>query len=315
MPDPTGQTISAPGFYPDLDEAAYHADPCPEPSLSSSLIKTIITKSLLHAWCEHPRLNPDHQPQEEGRFDLGSATHEQLLGVGPAMQIVHAADWRKKGAKEARDEARAAGLLPILADDARRITAMIDAFWGQIQLAPPEIMAAMQKGAGHAEASIVWQRGRVWCRARPDKIALVGDRLIHIDYKTTQASAHPSAVARRIFDLGQDIQQVFHRAGLGMVDVWDRAPIESFIITQETEPPFALSIATIDATAFAVAEQKIEVAARLFAQALATDQWPGYPIDVVAEAELPPFKEDAWIEQRDVLRRRVPEGLTIISAG
>lgn len=46
----------------DLDETAYHADPCPTPSLSSHAAMQVIGKSLLHAWRAHPR-SPGFEPQ------------------------------------------------------------------------------------------------------------------------------------------------------------------------------------------------------------------------------------------------------------
>jgi len=63
-------TISKPGVY-DIPDKEYHADPCPVPSLSSTLARTLLNQSPLHAWTKHPRLNPDHEPEEKRTFDIG----------------------------------------------------------------------------------------------------------------------------------------------------------------------------------------------------------------------------------------------------
>ena len=115
-----------PGVY-DLDAAAYHADPCPEPSLSSSIGKLIVGRSPLHAKCAHPRLNPDYQPRESGKFDLGSTVHKLILGKGAEVVAIEADDWRTKAAKEARDTARGDGKTPMLVGQLERAVLMYEA--------------------------------------------------------------------------------------------------------------------------------------------------------------------------------------------
>ena len=38
------------GIHYNVPEAAYHADPCEAPSLSSGIARTLLTRSTLHAW-------------------------------------------------------------------------------------------------------------------------------------------------------------------------------------------------------------------------------------------------------------------------
>jgi hypothetical protein len=70
------------GLHPAISADAYHADPAPAPSLSSSIAKTILHQTPRHAWFEHPRLNPNFEPKDDSKFDLGSVAHELLLGKG-----------------------------------------------------------------------------------------------------------------------------------------------------------------------------------------------------------------------------------------
>ena len=59
-PQPLTATLGA-GVH-QIDGGAYHLDPCPEASLSSTLAKTMLAQSPLHAWTASPRLNPDWEP-------------------------------------------------------------------------------------------------------------------------------------------------------------------------------------------------------------------------------------------------------------
>ena len=76
--------ITKPGVY-DLPMAEYHADPCPEPSLSSSIIRLLCSASPLHAWTAHPRLNAAYVAEESDRFDVGTAAHALLNSNQPLV--------------------------------------------------------------------------------------------------------------------------------------------------------------------------------------------------------------------------------------
>ena len=80
LPNPTdlitSDTVTAPGLYR-MTEAAYHADPCPAPSLSRSIAETLILESPEHAFAAHPRLT---KPDEEDEEEAGEETHEVRFG-------------------------------------------------------------------------------------------------------------------------------------------------------------------------------------------------------------------------------------------
>ena len=94
--------ITDPGLY-DMPEADYHADPCPEPSLSSTLARLMVNRSPRHAWTASPRLNPDHEPVNKETFDVGRAAHAVLLGRGAPIA-------RPRGPQELRDGALGVGV-------------------------------------------------------------------------------------------------------------------------------------------------------------------------------------------------------------
>jgi hypothetical protein len=113
--------------------ADYHADPCPAPSLTASIANILINESPAHARAAHPRLNPNFVRAEESRFELGTVLHQLILEGIDNAHVVHADSWRTAAAKEARDEARAHGRVPLLAaqyDEAKRA---VDAAQEQIR--------------------------------------------------------------------------------------------------------------------------------------------------------------------------------------
>lgn len=105
-----------PGVYTDVSHADYHADPAATPSLSSSLAKVLLGQSPLHAWHQHPRLGGKPSTENSDAMDRGSIIHALILGKGAGFARLDYADWRTKESRERRDEARASGQVPILAD-------------------------------------------------------------------------------------------------------------------------------------------------------------------------------------------------------
>ncbi len=83
----------------------YHADPCPTPALSSSLARTLLDKTPLHAWAQSPRLDDEYVRVEKTVFDVGSAVHKLYLGKGSDLKIINASAFNTKIAKEERNQA------------------------------------------------------------------------------------------------------------------------------------------------------------------------------------------------------------------
>ena len=94
MPD----TISTPGIY-EIPAALYHADPCPEPSLSASVARTLIERSALHAKMQHPRFGREERPVTSG-MALGTAAHAVILeGDWDGIGFIDADSFRTKAVK------------------------------------------------------------------------------------------------------------------------------------------------------------------------------------------------------------------------
>lgn len=268
--------INTPGIYK-IPMADYLADPCPEPSFSTSVAKTLLTKTPQHAWMEHPRLNPNHQREEASNLDIGTAAHDILLeGSMDKIVIVEAPDWRTNKAKEARDNARLQGKTPILEHKMRDIMAMVRA--AQYQIENSELAGAFKDGL--PEQTLIWQEGETWCKSRPDW--LTKDLALDLDYKTTGASAEPTSWMRGVMlTSGYDLQCALRLRGLRKLGARD--PQFVFMV-QEVEPPYCMSFVGLSPAFLEVADRKLTRAKQIWDDCLLTNTWPGYPSRV------------AWVE-------------------
>lgn len=281
-------TVGAAGVY-DMDEESYHADPCPEPSLSSSIAKKILAFSPLHAWAAHPRLNPNREDEFADKFDLGSAAHSLVLHDPKKFEVIEAPDYKTKAARDLRDAARAAGKIPLIEKNWLRVHAMAHA--ARLQLDNHEEASDAFKN-GKPEQTIIWKEGDIWCRARLDWLPDAGN--IFDDYKSTAASADPDTYARMMFNLGYDMQAAFYCRGIRALKL-ARDPTFRFIV-QEIELPHALSVISLMPAAVELAQHKVERAISLWRSCLLSGTWPGYP-NRTCYVDAPIWHEQQYLER------------------
>lgn len=290
-----------PGCY-DIPQAEYLSDPCETPSLSSGITKTLLDRSPAHAWLEHPKLNPNYEPTHKAEFDIGTAFHDLFLEGWDRAEVIEADNWRTKDAQIQRDQARAAGKIPLLRKHYENVQAMV--LCANEQLLKHEDAASAFKD-GRSEQTLIWEEDGIKCRARldwkPDK------GRIFTDLKTTNVSANPDSWIRtQLFGTGCDIQAAFYcrgiRAVLGITN-----PVFQFCVV-ETEPPYALSVIAVGEAVMDLANKKIDHAMRVWSECLATDKWPAYP-NRTAWADLPSYLLNRWEERTlaDESRERIEE--------
>lgn len=270
--------------------AEYILDPAPAPSLSPSVAHLLLTRSARHAWYAHPKLNPAWAPEATAESDLGSIAHALFLEDDASrLVIIEADDWRTKAAREARDAARLAGKLPILAEKYAAVEAMVTTVKRAVMESE---IGELWRDAGHTEQTMLWQEGATWCRTRPDWQS--ADRRVLVDYKTTGGNAEPDAWARtQLLGLGYDMQAAF---GLRAVSALHGVHDARFVfIVQETEPPYVVSFVALTPEWLAWAEHKRCAAVAQWAHCLSADAWPGYPLRI-AYVEPPAWAMARWIE-------------------
>lgn len=281
-----------------IDAATYHADKLrPEPTLSSGVARVLIGRSPLHAWTGHPRLNPAYEATESATFDIGRAAHRAVLGVGddyvayPEELLAANGAASTKAAKEWAEEQRAAGCIPMKADDVDRIGAIADAALSR--LAEMGIAFAPARSELTALAEI----DGVWCRAMIDNAPL-DPALPLYDVKTCR-NANPDAVLRDVAEYGYDVQAAWY------LDAWKAATGEDrrfrFVFV-EKEAPYEVSVVELlnrqdDSADFMQdAREKCGEARRLWRECLTANTWPGYRRGV-ALLGAPSWHRQKWADR------------------
>ena len=287
--------MQLPKLIEDMDFATYLADPMPEPSLTSSIVKDLLRTAPRKVWQNTPRLNKDAKREEKTIFDLGSAAHRLFTGTGAPIVEIDADDFRSKAAKEARDEAYAQGKTPILTKNMLRVRAMAAAALDQV-LDNPDIghlFTAAHRAKLLREATILWQESGVMCRCRPDFCSPEENVVIH--YKTTGTDISPVRLAKFAADSGWDMTAAHYHQGAKILA--GNAPRQFFVV-QETAEPHLLLTAEIDSTFLETALMRRERALMIWGRCLRENRWPGM-ISRTIKLECPEWHERNLIAEKD----------------
>lgn len=249
----------APGIYADISNADYHADP----ALGSTSLKTLATKTPAHY--QHDK---SHTKTSDA-FDLGTAVHSLVLEDDESgVEVLDFAAWTTKAAKEARDEARNAGKIPMLSKDWQQVVAMRDSV-----MAHP---VASKLFTGHrAEASVFWEEDGLMLKCRPD----AWHRDLLVDLKTTR-DADPNEFGSTAANLGYH-QSVAHYIGGVKAATGEELPFR-FVLVEKTAP-YLVSVVDLDNEAIEIGRALNDRAKRIYRECLEANTWPGYPtIDPVS---------------------------------
>jgi hypothetical protein len=275
--------ITEDGVYDGLTDEQYHGDPVPGGSLSSTGARQLLPPSCPAKF----RWEQDNGRAPKRAWDLGHAAHHQVLGVGAELVVVQtgtkdgptgpAEDYRTKYAQQHRNEIRAEGKVPLLAEELATVKAMAAA----IREHPVASVLFDPDLGGQPEQSLFWTDPAfgVVRRARLDWRPPVRDdgRLIVPDYKSTTA-ADLRSIEKSVGSFGYAMQDDWYRAvlrGLGLAE----SPAFVFVF-QEKDPPYLITIVEVDAPSLRVARRKNIQALEVFAECTATGEWPPYSTDV-----------------------------------
>lgn len=304
-----------PGVY-HLDAETYHRDPCVEPALSASLAHLIVDATPWHAWAAAWRLNPDFEPEVKEAFDIGSACHELLTGKGRGIRVIPFDSYTTKAAREQRDQARAAGYVPLNQSQHERVERMLRAARHQMRL---HGIGDPFEG-GENEVTLIWQAGSIYNRLLVD--CLDRERRVAYDYKTAAGYAEPEAWVRAAMAHGVDIRAAHYLDGLERTfgGSWRYR-----FVVQEKDQPHCLSVIEFSEGAIFMANKKLARARELWRMCLDTGTWPGWSAQI-AVVDPPGWHETKWLEResreqdfkqrtgKDVLaaaiRWQAPQGVT-----
>lgn len=253
-------------------------------------------------------------PARKAEFDYGSAAHKLVLGSGPEIEVIDAAciadlagrtedaktaklyaETAGKGdpagfvtnaAKAARDNARAAGKIPLLRHDYEHVQAMA----AEIRR-HPLASALFDPAAGLPEQSLFWHDSEwgIERRARLDWLPDPrGGRVIVPDYKTT-TDASPDAIRRSVGDYAYHIQRAWYTAAVTACGLGDDPGF--LFVFQEKTPPYLVNVIQLDQAAVQSGRIACQAACEIFRDCTKADVWPGYPYEPdITEISVPPWK-------------------------
>lgn len=243
-----------PGIYDGVSNAAYHADP----ALGSTSLKTLATKTPAHY--QH---NLKH-PKSSAAFDLGTVAHSLILeGDESGVKVIDVPDKMGNKWKLPAEEARKAGLIPLLTKE-----------WGQIKGMRDSVMRHEIAGplfTGHTpEQSVFWaEDGGLMLKCRPD----AWQKGLLIDLKTT-LSADPNEFGKTAHNFG------YHQPAAHYIDGVKAATGEElpfkFVLVEKTEP-YLVSVVELDWEAIDIGRGLNDRAKRIYQECVESGNWPGYP--------------------------------------
>jgi hypothetical protein len=256
-----------------IEAAQYHADPCATPSLSASIAHTLVSKSPLHAYTEHPKLGGVDRPKEPGTeaLNAGAVIHELLLGKGAGFTVINADNFRTKLAQQARDEAIARGRVPIIAEK-------LDRYVGIAALLRDKLKAkGVDFSTGECEVALEWEDqcadGPVLCRSMWDFVQRSAGHIV--DVKTC-ASANPLEIAKHFVPYGYDVQYAAYTRALAALEPEFEGRIEMEFAFCEIEPPYSVVVRPPDGALREIGNRRWERAVQQWHASLASGHWPDY---------------------------------------
>jgi hypothetical protein len=260
-----------PGIY-DIPEADYFGATY---ALSCSGAKLLLPPSCPAKFF----YRQDHQEYSTA-FDIGHAAHKYALGVGGDIAEIEADDYRTKAAREARDQARAEGKVPLLAAEHQQVKEMAAALQSH-----PVAYVMFDPQDGDAEQSLFWHHPATGTplRARLDwlpEVPMTG-RPVIVDYKTC-TSASPDEIAKAVARYGYHLQHAWYVDGF--TELSGVAP--AFVFTfQEKTPPYLVNVVELDPEAVATGRRLNDRAIDIYRACVHNGEWPGW--DDITEIALP----------------------------
>lgn len=273
-----GKPISVPGIYRGVPISEYHSGKlCVGPSISSSGLRTIFSKSPAHYWATS-RLNPERQEENEEESEaliVGRAVHHVILGEANFKEVFitrpdtapdgRAWNGNNLSCKEWLGQAKQQGLTVLSPDHIRMIRGMAIALGKE-----PLVMAGALNGV--VECSFVWQDEEtgVWMLGRPDNT--VTDSADFVDLKTTLSVAYPDLVST-IDNYGYHQQGALVQEGFEILTGRKMTSFSNYFI--EKKYPHCCNLRQLSTEDLALGRMQNRAAVRTFAKCWNAKHWPG----------------------------------------
>ena len=267
-----GKPITSNGVYAGIPINDYHERLTDGASISSSGLRTIMSKSLAH-YFDGSYLNPDRaETSTSAAFTLGRAAHHILLGEADFAKHflirpdeIDGKPWHgnRTECREWMKWAEADGRDILSKDDIQKIRGM-SASLGKHPLVRSGILN------GLIEHSFVWkdEETGVWLKSRPD--AIPTDSGDFADLKTT-SDITDDGLARSVGSYGYHMQAAL--VGMGYRALTGQAMSSFSLVFVESSRPYCVRVKALTDDDIQLGEKQIRVALRQFAEALNTGEW------------------------------------------
>lgn len=256
------------GIVEAMPEEQYHA----HPALSSTGARQLLKSPKVF---DYMRSHPQEPKQA---FDLGTAAHSKVLGIGARVITYPNEHLTPRGAVSTKaatltwaEEQRAAGLVPISPDDAAKVDAMAEAV-----LANREARVLLeQDGTPEASVFATDPETGVDMRARFDFLpSFANTDPCAFDLKTTRSSAHPEEYTRTVANFGYHFQQEWYLHAYGIATGDFRLPMQFIVV--ETAAPHLVDVRPLALEYAEIARPKVRQALELFARYTEAGEWPDW---------------------------------------
>jgi hypothetical protein len=253
----------------DLDEQEYHR----HPALSSTQARKLLESPARY------RYDRDHPEPPKREFDLGTAVHSKVLGVGadtvaiPDDLLASNGAASTAAAKAWIAEQREAGHTPVKSSVANQVNAMAEAV-----LAHP-VARALFEQPGNSEVSVFATDPDtgVDTRARFDFLPdFTADDPIAVDLKTSGKVASPEEFARTVANHGYFIQQEWYLYAWALA-TGDFTARMQFVVV-EADAPHLVGVYPLAREFAEIGRMKVRQALEIYAACAAADEWPGYAL-------------------------------------
>jgi hypothetical protein len=260
--------VIKPGAY-EMADAEYFADPCPTPSLSRSDAWTIITKSPLHCWWQHPRLgNAERKPPADNMID-GIVFEKLLIGNTAAVHVIDADNYRGGEARAQKAEAFAQCAVPILKHKLAALEQAAEAVHDRMKLSGLERMFKARQ-----QLVLIAQYGPIALRGKLDSIN--PDTREIWDLKLGKANLQPVEYGKHAERMGYSFQAYFYTYLASQVFGGEMSDWVFRTVAVEADEPHSHAVFRYSEATFALNDQRFQRACQLFDAGLRSEHWPGY---------------------------------------
>jgi len=253
-----------PGRHDDFPSERYYAL---EALSASGMVKLLRSAAHYREWRDHPSAPTPAMQFGTVVHGLVLEPEREIVAIAPNIERRSNAD----KAVWAEFEAQLGGRIPMKQADFDRAQRVRDAVFAHTSA------RALLDADGRSEVTLLWRDEDYGTRnkARIDRLRDDGGI---VDLKTT-TDVTPNAFSRKA-ETGQlYVQAAHYRAGCERVQQ-SSSPFFAWIAV-EIESPFGVRCYSADKHALKIGRDLAEHAAWIYAEAIRTGQWPGYPEDIV----------------------------------